>query len=431
MSETGNTPRSVGLAAARTPYRTGLVAALDIGSSKVACLIARADGDSLRIIGHAIRESRGVRQGVVVDLAGIEAAAGDCVTAAESMADVRIQNILVSVNCGGPFDITANAVMHIDGAQVTDAHLRALLQDGRQRCVADGYEIIQSEPTGYVVDEARGVRDPSGLVCQRLGVTMQAVAVKAPPLTNLKMAVIGCHMGVSGALFGGYASALSVLSEDEKKLGATVIDMGGGVTTVAVFMDGYLAHVDVVPMGGLQVSADLARMLSTPMASAERIKVLYGAALGEHEAGPGDLVAVPQMGEEGDENAQRVPRSMLTRIIQARLEEIFSVLHGRLREAGFDVAAGRRAVLTGGAAQMAGVRELASQVLNKQVRLGKPQSHIGLPINAAGPEYACVAGLILAGASRDFELINPRMPVLPQENVPKGLLSRLTKGLFG
>lgn len=431
MSETGNIPLSVGLVASRTRYRSGLVAALDIGSSKVACLIARADGDSLRIIGHAIRESRGVRQGVVVDLAEIEAAAGDCITAAENMADVRIQNILVSVNCGGPVDITANTAMNIDGAQVTDAHLRALLQAGRQRCFAEGYEIIQSEPTGYVVDEARGVRDPSGLACQRLGVTMQAVAVKAPPLTNLKMAVIGCHMGVSAALFGGYASALSVLSDDEKKLGATVIDMGGGVTSVAVFMDGYLAHVDVVPMGGLQVTADLARMLSTPMASAERIKVLYGAALGEHEAGPGDLVAVPQMGEEGEENAQRVPRSMLTRIIQARLEEIFSVLHGRLREAGFDVAAGRRAVLTGGAAQMAGVRELASQVLNKQVRIGKPQSYIGLPINAAGPEYACAAGLILAGASRDFELINPRMPVLPQENVQKGLLSRLTKGLFG
>ncbi|MGB8601518.1 MAG: cell division protein FtsA [Rhizomicrobium sp.] len=431
MSETGNNAMSAGMTAARVPYRSGLVTALDIGSSKVACLIARAEQDSLKIIGNAVRESRGVRQGVVVDLAEVETAVGDCVTAAETMADVRVQDVLVSVNCGGPVDVTANAAMNVDGAQVADAHLRALLNAGRSRCVAEGYEIIQSEPTGYIVDDARGVRDPSGLACQRLGVTMQAVAVKAPPLTNLKLAVVGCHMGISAALFGAYASALSVLSDDEKKLGATVIDMGGGVTSVAVFMEGYLAHVDVVPMGGLQVSADLARMLSTPMASAERIKVLYGAALGEHEAGPGDLIAVPQMGEEGEENAQRVPRSMLTRIIQARLEEIFSVLHARLREAGFDVAAGRRAVLTGGAAQMAGVRELASQVLNKQVRIGKPQSHIGLPINAAGPEYACAAGLILAGASRDFELINPRMPVLPQENVQKSMLSRLTKGLFG
>lgn len=431
MSETGSNVVGIAGLSARAQYRTGLVAALDIGSSKVACLIARADGDSLKIIGNAIRESRGMRQGAVVDLSEVEAAVGDCVNAAETMANVRVQDVLISVNCGAPVSVAANAAMNVDGAQVSDAHLRALLNAGRSRCVAEGYEVIQSEPTGYVVDDARGVRDPSGLVCQRLGVTMQAVAVKAPPLTNLKLPALRRHLGVSAGLFGAYASALSVLSDDEKKLGATVIDMGGGVTSVAVFMEGYLAHVDVVPMGGLVVTADLARMLSTPMASAERIKVLHGAALGEHEAGPGDLVTVPQMGEEGEENAQRVPRSMLTRIIQARLEEIFSVVLARLRESGFDVAAGRRAVLTGGAAQMAGVRELASQVLNKQVRIGKPQNYIGLPISASGPDYACAAGLILAGASRDFELINPRMPVLQPENVQKSLLSRLTKGLFG
>src|SRR5262249_20881961 len=155
-------------------------------------------------------------------------------------------------------------------------------------------------------------------------------------------------LNVIGTLFSPYASGLATLTEDEKQLGATVIDMGGGVTSVAVFMEGQLVHADVVPMGGSLVTSDLARMLSAPVSAAERIKALYGAALGDIETST-DVIAVPQMGEDTDEFASRVPRSMLTRIIQPRLEEIFAQVQERLRSSGFDVAAGRRAVLTGGA----------------------------------------------------------------------------------
>lgn len=415
----------------RTPYRSGLVAALDVGTSKVACMVARVEPDQLRIIGAAMRESRGMRVGAVVNLAEVETCIGECISEAESMADERVQNVLISVNCGSPVGVTAGAEMDVDGDAVSDEYVGPLLAEGRRQCFAEGYDLIQSEPTGYVVDDAHGVRDPSGLVCQKLGVRMFGVAVKAPPLTNLKQAVMGCHMGVSLALYAPYASGLAVLTEDEKKLGATVIDMGGGVTSVAVFKDGHLAYADVVPLGGLQVTADLARMLSTPMAAAERIKVLYGAALGARDAGPADEIPVPQMGEEGEDSEQRVPRSMLTRIIHARLEEIFSEVQSHLRASGFDVAAGRRAVLTGGASQMAGVRELARQILNKEVRIARPLNTIGLPSSASGPDYATVAGLIVAGASRDFELLNPEIPILPAKQNKKSLLTRLTEGLFG
>ena len=136
-------------------------------------------------------------------------------------------------------------------------------------------------------------------------------------------------------------------------------------------------HADVVPAGGAHVTADLSRMLTAPLSAAERLKTLYGAALGDIETGT-DVVAVPQMGENGDEYAVRVPRSMLTRIIQPRLEEILGEVQSRLRASGYDVAAGRRAVLTGGACQLAGTRELAQRILNKQVRIGRPRSFTGL-----------------------------------------------------
>jgi cell division protein FtsA len=209
-------------------YRTGLVAALDVGSTKVACVIGRADQGTLKILGSALRESAGLRAGTVTSLDLAEQTIRDCVAAAENHADARIQNVLISVNCGQPASVTSRAAMALDGALVTDFHLRALLQDGRTRCRLDGYDIIQSAPTAYVVDEARGVRDPSGMFCQRIGVAMHAVAVKPSPLANLKLAVERCHLNVVGTLFAAYASGLATLTEDEKQTGATVIDMGGG-----------------------------------------------------------------------------------------------------------------------------------------------------------------------------------------------------------
>ncbi|HEY0281433.1 MAG TPA: cell division protein FtsA, partial [Rhizomicrobium sp.] len=321
--------------------------------------------------------------------------------------------------------------MALDGALVSDAHLRELLAEGRAKCAAEGYEIIQSAPTSYVVDEARGVRDPSGMFCQRIGVTMHAVAVKPSPLANLKLAVERCHLNVAGALFAPFASGLAVLSDDEKQLGATVIDMGGGVTSIAVFLEGHLVHADVVPAGGSQVTADIARMLAAPLSAAERNKVLYGAALGDLEVNA-DIVAMSQMGEEGEENDLRVPRSMLTRIIQARLEEIFTEVQNRLRASGYDVAAGRRVVLTGGACQLAGVRELAARALNKQVRIGRPQSFVsGLPASAGGPDYATAIGLLVAGATMSPDVLNPEAAPSQAETGSKGWLNRLTGGLLG
>jgi cell division protein FtsA len=425
----GETVRMRTATAQPTSFRTGLVAALDVGSSKVTCLIGRAEPGSLKVLGAALRESQGIKSATVTSLEHAEESIREAVAAAENHADTRIQNVIISVACGGPTSVTARAAAALDGALVSDEHLHILLSEGRSRCKLDGHEVIQAAPTSYVVDEARGVRDPRGMFCQRIGVSMHAVAVKPSPLQNLKLAVERCHLTVAGSLFSGYASGLSTLTPDEMQLGATVIDMGGGVTSIAVFMEGQLVYADAVPMGGSHVTSDLARMLAAPISAAERIKTLYGAALGDIETGT-DTVAVPQMGEEGDEYAVRVPRSMLTRIVQPRLEEIFTQVQAKLRASGFDVAAGRRAVLTGGACQLAGTRELAQRLLNKQVRLGRPQTFHGLPAASAGPDYATALGLLMAGATMPPEALNPDLAPDPQQR-QTSFLRKLTGGLFG
>jgi cell division protein FtsA len=411
-------------------YRTGLVAVLDVGSTKTVCLIARSEPGQLKVVGTALRETRGLKAGTVMEMTAVEESIRDCVAAAENIADARIQNVLLSVNCGNPTSITARAVMALDGAEVTDDILRQLLAEGRARCQLDGHVVIQSMPTSYVVDEALGVRDPSGMVGQRIGVSMHAVAVTPTALANLRLAVERCHLNVAASLFAPYASGLSVLTDDEKQLGCTILDMGGGCTSIAVFLEGHLVHADVVAIGGQAVTNDLAVMLSSPVAAAERAKVLYGAALGDLESGA-DVVSVPQMGEENEEGDLRVPRSMLTRIIQARLEETFGEVQKRLRDSGYDVAAGRRLVLTGGASQLAGARELAARVLNKQVRVGRPRPQSGMPASSAGPDYATAIGLLMAGATMPPEVLNPELALQREENGTKGWLSRLTGGLIG
>src|SRR6202012_82109 len=155
-------------------YRPGLVTALDIGSSKIACLIGRAEHGSLKVLGAALRESQGIRGGTIVSLELAEESIRDCVAAAENHADVRIQNVLISLTCGQPVSVTSRAVMALDGSLVSDGHLRDLLADGRARCRLDGHEIIQSAPTTYVVDEARGGKNPSGPFFQRSGVAITA-----------------------------------------------------------------------------------------------------------------------------------------------------------------------------------------------------------------------------------------------------------------
>ncbi|HEX5326098.1 MAG TPA: cell division protein FtsA, partial [Acetobacteraceae bacterium] len=218
--------------------------------------------------------------------------------------------------------------------------------------------------------------------------------------------VARCDLDIAELVSAPMAAGLTALVEDERELGATVIDMGGGTTGMAVFAEGQLLHTAQLPVGGGHVTNDLARLLSTPVAHAERLKTLYG----NVQSSPDDdreMLPVPLVGEEEHQIA-KVPRSMVVSIIRPRIEETFEMVRERLDSSGLSRAAGNRVVLTGGACQLAGVREMAARMLGKQVRLGRPGAVRGLPDSASGPAFATAAGLLswAAGAGRTMQDID-------------------------
>lgn len=376
--------------------RSGIVAALDVGSTKICCFIARADGQGgARVIGIGHQISRGLKSGTVVDMDEAEGAIRAAVDAAERMARETVDEVVVSISGGYPGSHLIDVEVDIAGHEIGDGDLRRALRkaDAEAHAAPQDREILHSIPAGYSIDGTPGYRDPRGLFGSHMGLSLNVVTAGLGPVRNLRLVAERCDLDIAGIVVSPYAAGLSALVEDETDLGVTLIDMGGRTTTIGVFYDGSLIHVDSVPCGGQHVTNDIARGLSTPTGQAERIKTLHGSAI----AGPADdthMLSVPQLGESGPDAVQQVPRSMLIGIVQPRIEETLELVRDRLERSGFARLAGRRAVLTGGACQLTGVRELAARVLDKQVRIGRPLGIQGLAEATEGPAFAVTAGLL-------------------------------------
>ncbi|MCG8511841.1 MAG: cell division protein FtsA [Rhodospirillales bacterium] len=374
--------------------RNGLVAALDVGSTKIACFIARSGEKGLQVIGIGHQVSRGIRAGAIIDMD----AAADCIRStvetAEQMAGENIRQVVVNVSSGEPKSRLIAYEISIAGHEIGDADLRQVLDPA---VLAHGrpaeHETIHTLPVGYSIDGNRGVRDPRGMFGQRLGANVHVISAGTGAMRNLGTCIAHCHLEIEDEVIAPLASSEACLVDDERDLGVTLIDMGGGTTSIAVFFDGELIHTEVVPVGGVHVTNDIARGLSTPVVHAERMKTLYGSAI-PSPSDDREVLRVPVIGEENEADTNPVPRSMLVGIIRPRIEETFEMVRARLEENGFDNVAGRRVVLTGGASQLPGVCELAGAILDKQVRLGKPQPIRGLAEASSGPAFSTCAGLL-------------------------------------
>lgn len=374
--------------------RNGLVAALDVGTTKVCCLIARRGTEGARVIGIGHQISHGVRGGSIVDMDAAEASIRATVEAAEQMAGENIRQVVVGISGGAPESRLIAYDVAIGGHEIGDADLRRVLDPGPYLAeLPDDRELVHAIPVGYSIDGTRGVRDPRGMVGQRLGVNLHLVTAAASTSRNLATCVTRCHLDVESRVVAPYASALACLAEDEAQLGVTHIDMGGGSTSIAVYFDGELVHVGAVPVGGEHVTRDIARGLSAPIAHAERMKTLYGSTM-PSPSDDREMLRIPLIGEEDAGESNQVPRSMLVRIIRPRLEEIFEMTRAHLEVAGFDKVAGRRVTLTGGASLLPGVAELAAMILDKKIRLARPKPLDGLAEAVSGPAFSTCAGLL-------------------------------------
>lgn len=383
------------------PEKGGIVAALDIGSSKIACLIAevlppRSRGDdrpTLKVRGVGHQASRGVRGGTIIDIDAAERSIRLAVDAAERMAQTTITDIVVGVAGGRPRCSLHAGESEVKGGEVTQATIDAAILSAIATLDSGRRRILHVAPVRFTLDGQHTTVAPIGMFGERLAVEVNVVVAEAAMLRNLGLAIERCHLRIADHIVAPNAAAQAVLAEDERNLGVTLIDMGGATTGIAVFAAGRLVFADIVPIGGHHITNDLAQGLTTTVAHAERMKTLWGSAL-PSAVDDRETIAVPLLGERGVDTVHHVPKSLLSGIIRPRLEEIFEMVGSRLAASPVAKLAGKRAVLTGGASQLTGAREVATQWLDLQVRLGAPIPMQGLPESAQTPNFAVAVGLL-------------------------------------
>ncbi len=397
--------------------KSATLSVLDVGTSKVVCVVAELQpvdpSDALRgrthlarIVGIGHQRSMGLKGGAIVDLEAAETAIRQAIHAAERMAKVEIQSVIVNLTGGRIGSEHFEAHVPVRGT-VGAAEIHRVLDAASGHNQRQGRAVLHALPTGFTLDRQNNIVDPEGMMGERLGVDLHVVTAEAAAARNLMLAVERCHLGIEAVVATPYAAGLSALVDDEAEMGCAVVDLGGGTTSVGVFAGGHLVHVDAIAVGGHHVTMDVARGLTTRVSAAERLKTLYGSAI-VSSSDDRDMISVPQVDEDERDVPNHLPKSHLTRIVKPRVEEIVELVRDRLRRAGFAAQAGRRVVLTGGASQLVGLPETARRILQGQVRVGRPLGIRGLPEAAKGPAFSAVVGMLVYPQVAHAEYFEPR-----------------------
>lgn len=400
------------------PGKTTLVAVLDIGSTKICCVIARlvprAEGKSLRgrthqaeVIGFGYGPSTGVKSGVVVDIEKAEHAIRNVVGMAERAAGLTLESVVVNVTAGRLGSETFSAAVSLDGQEVEKADIVRVLKAVNSRSVRPERSIIHALPIGYALDGQNGIRDPKGMVGEKLGVDVAVVSAETLAMRNLELVLHRCHLQIEALVATPYASGLASLVDDEAQLGVACIDFGGATTTVSVFNDGHMVYADAIAIGGHHLTLDIARQLSVSVSDAERLKTLHGSVL-PGQADEREMIPIQPVGASHDEAPGQIPRAVLTRIMRPRIEEILTAIRDRMQATGMMDVCGRRFVLTGGASEMTGLPEVARRTLARNVRNGRPMGVAGLPEIAKGAAFSTVAGMLVYPQVCAQEYTEPR-----------------------
>lgn len=381
---------------------SGLVAALDIGCSKTTCLIARPDTDNprrMQILGGGRQQTRGFAGGTITDMEGLERSIRLAVEDAEREAGEPISEVILGITGPKLASRLVSASIDIGGRAITARDLRRLhaqaLARAAQLSDTKDHENLSAWPVVYTIDKAAGrVRQPVGMIAGTLTVKMSVVSAPRAMVKNLTECVFRAHLGVTQLVPSAIASGAGTLIEDEIENGAVCIDLGSGVTAVSVYLHGSPAWLGLVPAGGAHVTADLAQGIGTTFAAAERLKNVYGTADLE---GPGlsERIEAPRLGDDGRLHASRIERGEIARIIAPRVEEIFEMAQKLLASSDIRTVLPQRIVLTGGASQLPGVREVAGRILRAPIRLGRPVLAESLGEQLATPAFSTASGLLL------------------------------------
>jgi cell division protein FtsA len=379
-----------------------IVAGLDIGSAKTTAIIAEVSGElpkhpGIRVLGVGQARTQGLRRGVVSDIAESTQSIRKAITDAERIAGVQVQDVYAGIAGEHVQAMCSKGIVAIGGEEITRADADRANSVARAQAIPQDRELLHAIPQEYTVDRAQGIRDPIGMIGTRLETEMYLVTIGSSPALNLRKAVERAGYNVKELVLEPLASALSVLTEDEKELGVLLIEMGAGATDIAIFHEAKIRHLATIPFGGSNVTNDIVQGLGLTQSDAERIKETYGCAyepLVPHD----EVIRLPSTAAQG---TRQIPRELLAHIIHQRTDEIFDLVRRNVDEAGFSNRLSAGVVITGGVAELPGVAELAADVFGTGVRIGVPQENIGgLSDSVESPRFATVAGLALYAASR-------------------------------
>jgi cell division protein FtsA len=403
------------------PVQTGrpsLVSVLDIGSTKICCVIARLtprpEGKALRgrthtaeVIGFGYGPSSGIKSGVITDVDQAEQAIRTVVGMAERAAGITVQSVVVNVTAGRLGSETFSATVDLGAQEVEKSDIQRVLRSVNSRSVRPERSIVHALPIGYAIDGQKGVQDPRGLVGEKLSVDVAVISAETLAMRNIELVLNRCHLQIEALAATPYASGLATLVDDEAHLGVACIDFGGATTTVAVFADGHPVYCDALAIGGHHLTLDIARQLSVSVVDAERLKTVYGSVL-PGQADEREMISIVPVGAGADEAPGMIPRSHLTRILRPRVEEILTAIRDRMQATGMMDVCGRRFVLTGGGSELTGLPEVARRLLGRNVRNGRPMGIAGLPEMARGAAFATISGMLIYPQVCAQEFAEPR-----------------------
>lgn len=417
----------------------GLVAVLDVGSSKIACLILRFDGQSslpevdgigslagqssFRVIGAATTRSRGVRFGEIDAMHETERAIRTAVQAAQKMANVRVDHVIACFAGARPRSYGLTGTVDLNDGTVGETCVARVLAACDMPDYGPDREILHAQPVNFAVDHRSGLGDPRGQAGNELSVDLHMLSVDRAPIENLLYCIKRCDLELAGIASSAYTAGISSLVEDEQELGAACIDLGGGSTGISIFIKKHMIYADTVRMGGDHITSDVSQGLHVPMPTAERIKTFYG---GLVVTGADDREMIDLSSDTGDweHDRRQVSRAEVIGVMRPRMEEILEEVRLRLDAAGFDNLPSQRIVLTGGGSQLAGLDGLATKILGQQVRLGRPLRVQGLPQSVTGPSFASSVGTCLFAAHPQDEWWDFDVPV---DSYPQRSLKRAVK----
>jgi cell division protein FtsA len=372
---------------------------LDIGTTKISCIIADANGESgaeLRVVGVGNAPSEGLRRGVVVDLEKTVASIQRAVDEAERMAGMPVRGVHAGIAGDHIRSINSRGVIAVSRKdnEIGPADVDRVVEAAKAIAIPMDREIIHVIPQEFIVDDQDGIKDPIGMSGVRLEAEVHIITGAVTSAKNICRAIQRAGLKVYDLVLEPLASSHAVLEPDERDLGVVLLDIGGGTTDLAVFFEGSIRHTAIVPFGGANVTNDIAIGLRTPIEKAEAIKIQHGNALAALVSAA-DMVTVNGVGGRSD---RQISRHVLASMIEPRMEEIFALANKEVKKNHFAELLGGGVVLTGGTSLMPGVVELAEQVFEMPVRLGVPQGLSGLSANVADPRFSTGVGLVLHAA---------------------------------